>query len=156
VTSDKPHACPTCQRRFSTTKALADHARSTHEHARWTATREQKHRQRTTPPICPECGRPATMTATRYGARADCCGLHSYRYKPLVNHETHQARQAAHAAFDALWMRGEFSRAEGYHRLQVSMGMTAAECQIAKMTAEAANWVVKLSRDGTLLEMADA
>lgn len=156
MTSAKPHVCPTCQRHFAKREALAYHIRCTHANTGWVAARERKLQKRTAPPICPECGLPATMSASRYGARAECCGLRSYNFKPLVSHETLQARRSAHAAFDALWKAGEFSRGEGYRRLQVAMGMTPAECHISRMTAEAANLVVKLSEDGSLLERIDA
>jgi hypothetical protein len=111
-------------------------------------------KKRSAAPIRLECGQPATMTASRYGATAECCALRSYNFKPLVDHEARALRGAAHAAFDTLWTAGAFLRGEGYRRLQLAMRMAAAGCHISQMTAEAANLLVKLSRDGSLLHEA--
>lgn len=93
-------------------------------------------------PICPTCSKPATATATRFGTRHSCCGLWSWEGKPLVDEATHNARKAAHAAFDSLWKHGPFSRAGAYKALAAIMGVKPADCHIALMSKEDAERVV--------------
>ena len=69
-------------------------------------------------PSCPTCGKRARETQTRYGLRADCCGLWSWDRHPLVSGETHAARNAAHKAFDELWRGGLVSRGGAYRLLR--------------------------------------
>lgn len=45
-------------------------------------------------PICPKCGREAMVAQTKYGPRAECCGLWSWNMKPLADAKTHEARRA--------------------------------------------------------------
>lgn len=141
--------CPDCARLFADPDALAQHRRGTHENPAWVASRKPI-RQRHTAPICPTCGEPARIAATKYGPRASCCGLHSWGYKPLVDPETHAARNAAHAAFDPLWQGRQMSRGEAYRRLQIAMDMTSAECHISLMSADQARRVVEIARSGQL------
>lgn len=82
--------------------------------------------------------------------------MHSWGLKPLVDQDTHDARIAAHNAFDALWRGGAFSRGEGYRRLQIAMGMTSEECHMEKMSAVDARRVIEIVRGGRLLELTDA
>lgn len=151
VNEAKPFVCENCSRHFSSREGMAQHVGATHGYAVWAATHEAKIQTRSAVPICLECGQPATMTASRYGATAECRGLRSYNFKPLVDHETRALRGAAHAALDALWTAGTFLRGEGFRWPQLAMRMAAAGCHISQMTAEAANSLVKLSRDGSLL-----
>lgn len=51
----------------------------------------------------------------------------------MVNQATHDARKAAHDAFDALWQSGLMRRSYCYQRLQEELGMSAEECHMAKM-----------------------
>lgn len=55
---------------------------------------------------------------------------------------THDARKAAHAAFDSLWKSGPFSRAGAYKALAAIMGVKPADCHIALMSKEDAERVV--------------
>lgn len=144
--------CPECERRFGSVDALAMHTRMTHRNPSWIASKN--HRPGPISPVCPTCERPATITPTRYGPRAACCGLHSWGYKPLVDPAVHQARNAAHAAFDPTWQRGALSRGEAYRRLQMATGMTSVECHISLMNAEQAWRVVDIVRGGLLTEAA--
>lgn len=73
-------------------------------------------------PTCPECGQVAQDTQTKFGVRSACCGLWSWNHYPLVDAATHDARKAAHAAFDTLWKDGHMSRKEAYRRLGLYYG----------------------------------
>lgn len=84
-------------------------------------------------PICPLCGKEAREARTRYGLRASCCGLWSWDRHPLVSAGTHQARNAAHAAFDALWKGGLISRGQAYSRLGEMLGLTKEQCHMKLM-----------------------
>lgn len=92
-------------------------------------------------PICPICMQPAERTDTRYGVRHDCCGLHSWGGKPLVDADTHAARIAAHAAFDELWKSKTISRSKAYKMLAQEMGISKTDCHISLMTRELAEQV---------------
>ena len=103
-------------------------------------------------PICPRCGSPAAIIQTRHGPRAAHCGLWSWGGKPLADAETHAARQAAHAVFDPLWQSPgrTLSRTQAYRRLSDAMGLPAARCHIALMTAAEAARVVAVVQSGVL------
>jgi len=87
-------------------------------------------------PVCPLCGNPATQTQTRYGLRSECCGLWSWDGKPLASAEVHEARIAAHAAFDPLWKSGKRSRTQAYGQLAEAMDMKPKDCHMATMSLE--------------------
>jgi len=87
---------------------------------------------------CPLCGQNAARQQTQYGVRNDCCGLWSWGDKPLVDRETHEARKAAHAAFDPLWKGGTMTRAAAYEALRAVTGLNAKNCHMAKMSKERA------------------
>lgn len=88
---------------------------------------------------CPACGLMPVRTVTRYGTRNDCCGLWSWDDKPLVDRETHDARRAAHEAFDPLWHSGSLSRREAYAALAWALGgMKEKKCHMARMKKETA------------------
>lgn len=130
---------------------METHRRDTHDNPAWVA----KLRFPPVPPaqkapLCPKCGGLANLKATRFGPRAACCGLWSWDFKPLAPAETHEARKAAHAAFDPLWKAGPFDRRTAYAALAAAMGMTAAECHIASMTAEQARRVADIVQSGAL------
>lgn len=144
--------CPECDRKFADPDALAMHALATHRNPNWTPGKPKA--QRATPPLCPRCGHVAKVTATQYGPRAECCGLHSWALKPLVDKETHAARNAAHAAFDPLWQKRGLGRGEAYRRLQLAMNLSSEDCHIAVMTAAQAMRVVEIVNAGLLMEMA--
>lgn len=93
---------------------------------------------------CPTCGLAPMRTETRYGPRYACCGLWAWGESPLVDSATHNARKAAHAAFDALWRGGGMSRSEAYRRLSKTMGLPSKDCHIKLMDAEQARRVVDL------------
>jgi len=102
-------------------------------------------------PSCPGCGGKPFTVKTVHGWRSDCCGLWSWHGKPLTDGATHQARQAAHAAFDALWKgQGPLSR------LARIMGMTSQECHISRFGADQAKRVVEIAQSGALLREADS
>lgn len=140
--------CPSCARLFTDPDAMAQHRRATHERSDWN---EKRRLKKDVAPICPKCGEPAKIVATQYGPRAACCGLHSWGLKPLVDPETHKARNAAHAAFDPLWRGHTVSRGEAYRILQIAMSMTKAECHISYMDADQARHVVEIVQSGKLL-----
>jgi hypothetical protein len=144
--------CPKCARWFGGAEALAAHTQATHDNPAWVP--GENVRMRFVPPVCPSCGKLATITGTRFGPRAACCGLHSWGFRPLVDPDTHKARNAAHTAFDPLWQSQAFSRGEAYRRLQVAMQMTSEECHIAQMTAAQARRVVEIVQGGMLMEAA--
>ena len=90
---------------------------------------------------CPKCGGVAVRTDTQYGQRHDCCELWSWGGKPLVDRRTHEARKAAHAAFDALWKSGAVSRGKAYQLLAKELGVPEAEAHMARMPADLAERV---------------
>jgi hypothetical protein len=90
---------------------------------------------------CPSCGGEPRRQTTRFGVRHSCCGLWSWGSKPLVDRETHEARQAAHAAFDRLWQSGRVRRARAYRLLQNELGLSPDDCHMALMDAETARRV---------------
>ena len=80
---------------------------------------------------------------TRYGVRHAHCGLWSWDGKPLADRITHDARIAAHNAFDTLW-KGAYrlmGRGSAYKLLRAELGLTKAECHMASMDAETARRV---------------
>lgn len=163
--------CPSCTRQFRTAEGVQEHQRATHENPRWVRERERRAALIDEPPqkgeptsvtaardarnraapICPKCSKPATMSVGRWGIRADCCGLWSWKGKPLVDRETHAARIHAHEAFDRIWKSGTVHRQACYARLAALMGMTRAECHIAQMSAAQCREVVALVARGLLV-----
>jgi ssDNA-binding Zn-finger/Zn-ribbon topoisomerase 1 len=89
-------------------------------------------------PICPNCGKQARKTKTRYGLRAMCCDLWSWDRHPLVDAKTHKARNKAHAAFDELWRGKKLSRSAAYAALAEEMNLTADQCHMKLMDYETA------------------
>ena len=92
-------------------------------------------------PVCPKCGSKARETKTRYGLRNMCCDLWSWDRHPLVDAETHGARNAAHKAFDALWRGTSLSRSKAYKMLAEEMNLTAEQCHMKLMDADTAHRV---------------
>ena len=90
---------------------------------------------------CPKCGNAPQKSMTRYGPRLDCCGLWAWGDNPLADRATHDARKAAHAAFDPIWKSGRLSRGDAYKRLANALGMTRRDCHMKLMTAEQAQRV---------------
>jgi hypothetical protein len=137
---------------------MARHRLDTHDNPAWVAVRAKKPapQSRSAAPICPCCGGIATLSAGKYGVKAECCGLWSWGLKPLVDRDTHVARIKAHEAFDQIWKSGAMHRSDAYARLAEAMGMTKDECHIALMTAEQARQVRALVVSGWLLEKANA
>lgn len=97
--------------------------------------------QRLPAPLCPICGQFATAEKTKYGIRHECCGLHSWGGKPLVDQATHDARRLAHVAFDPLWKEGVMPRKKAYKALAAELGIPRKECHIALMDAATARRV---------------
>lgn len=90
---------------------------------------------------CPKCGRKPVRTETRYGLRLDCCGLWAWGDHPLADKETHEARKAAHVAFDTLWKSGIVNRGHAYKLLAEAMGLHRDDCHMKLMTAQQAQRV---------------
>ncbi len=91
-------------------------------------------------PICP-CGQRARRTKTRYGYRYAHCDLWSWDAAPLVDKATHEARKAAHEAFDVLWKAGTLDRGAAYSRLREILEITEDECHMKLMDAETSSMV---------------
>jgi hypothetical protein len=64
-----------------------------------------------------------------------------------VDRETHEARKAAHAAFDTLWKSGLMSRGAAYRALQGKLGLTADECHMKIMDAATASRVPQAAKE---------
>lgn len=86
----------------------------------------------------PTCGGRPVATETQYGTRWACCENWAWGNHPLVDAATHEARKAAHAAFDLLWKRRLIGRSEAYQRLAAHFGLTAQQCHMKKMDRETA------------------
>ena len=90
---------------------------------------------------CPKCGEEPVCTDTKFGLRLDCCGLWAWGNHPLVDRETHEARKAAHAAFDPIWRSGMTGRGHAYKLLAEAMGLSKDDCHMKRMTAQQAQRV---------------
>lgn len=105
-------------------------------------------------PKCPKCGRTAFEVKTRYGFRNKCCGLWSWDRYPLVDAETHAARNEAHKAFDSLWRKGPdrvMTRNDAYKALADEMNLSREQCHMKLMDADTAHRVpiaVQAIREG--------
>lgn len=135
--------CSDCGRTFKTPQALKDHRKDTHDKRGW-APRQAAPKERII--LCPACLGPAKLSQGKFGLKAECCGLWSWKGKPLVDRETHAARIMAHDAFDAVWKNGHMQRSEAYERLATAMQMTRKECHISLMTADQAHRVIAIMR----------
>jgi len=117
---------------------------------------------------CPYCHRPAKLAtgANIYPHRPDlvdkvfwrCAPCDAYvgchpkhrKWSPtgttplgrLANAELRREKQRAHAAFDPLWKSGEMRRTEAYKWLAEQLGMSAANCHIGMLDANACRAVV--------------
>lgn len=91
---------------------------------------------------CPKCGQEARRVKTRYGTRNSHCDLWSWDNAPLVDAETHEARKAAHAAFDQLWKSGRVKRGTAYKMLAEELGLSRADCHMKIMDAATAKRVL--------------
>jgi hypothetical protein len=92
-------------------------------------------------PVCPRCGEQSVIVDNRFNKKYACCGLWSWGEKPLVDAETHLARQAAHAAFDSLWLAKTMSRGKAYEALSIALGVPEREAHMAIMSKELARQV---------------
>jgi hypothetical protein len=65
------------------------------------------------------------------------------RDRPLVDRRTHNARQAAHKAFDELWRGPDafLRRGAAYALLQQALGLTPDQCHMALMDVDTAERV---------------
>ena len=142
--------CAKCRRLFDSVEARDQHVKATHADPSWEAGKANVKFRKA--PICPVCAKPAQVTATKYGPRAGCCGLHSWDLKPLVSPAVHDARKLAHATFDPVWRSGDLSRGEAYRRLALAMGIPQKSCHISLMTDVDAARVVEIVRSGALRE----
>lgn len=95
-------------------------------------------------PTCPICGGEAYEVKTRFGFRHSCCGLWSWDGAPLVDERTHEARKAAHAAFDPLWRKHGLSRSQAYKMLSARLGIPRRDCHMKLMDADTAVRVPKI------------
>ena len=93
-------------------------------------------------PICPKCGATAREAKTQYGLRASHCDLWSWDRHPLVDAETHRARNAAHKAFDALWRGAKLDRSKAYLLLADEMNLAPEQCHMKLMDADTARRVL--------------
>lgn len=99
-------------------------------------------------PRCPSCGRHPKRTNTQYGIKRECCGLWAWgKTAPLVDRETHQARQYAHRVFDSLWQSGLVSRTRAYKLLAEELGIDPADCHMKLMDKETARRVPFAAHD---------
>jgi len=97
--------------------------------------------------ICPICHATPTVTQTRYGPRRSCCGLWAWGDAPLVDAETHEARRAAHEAFDPIWESGHMTRSAAYALLADRLGLEPDECHMKQMDAVTARRVVEIATE---------
>ncbi len=74
-------------------------------------------------PTCPKCGQLAWETGTKYGIRAECCGLWSWNRAPLADAATHKLRQQVNAMIGDLGVSnntftvlGEMTKRAGWSR----------------------------------------
>ena len=84
-------------------------------------------------PKCPSCGALAVKSDTRYGPRFEHCGMYAWGHHPLASPDTHKARVAAHAAFDALWKSGRMTRSAAYAALASALQIDAKDCHMKLM-----------------------
>lgn len=87
------------------------------------------------PVFCPECQMEAHSVQTAWGIRHECCGLWSWGGKPLVDRRTHEARKAAHEAFDRIWKEGLMSRSAAYAAMRKALRLTEARAHMSFMDA---------------------
>jgi len=92
-------------------------------------------------PKCPKCGNKAVERETRYGKRNMCCDLWSWDRHPLVDAETHAARNEAHKTFDALWRGTSMKRSDAYRMLAEEMNLAPEQCHMKLMDADTAHRV---------------
>lgn len=91
---------------------------------------------------CPKCGHKPKATHTQYGWRRDCCGLWGWgKNAPIVDRETHAARQYAHKVFDSLWESGLAGRSRAYALLAEKLDLDPADCHMKLMDRETAERV---------------
>lgn len=124
------------------------------------------------PPLCLECGRPAVLVQSQviYPRRPDlwnrpmwrcACGAYTGCHEGTERPKgrpaakaTRDARMAAHAAFDRLWMAKQAregctkkaARGAGYKWLADQLGIAKADCHIGMMDRETAQRVTALCR----------
>lgn len=98
-------------------------------------------------PVCPTCGQPASVRDTSYGKRFGCCGLWAWGYYPLADAKTHDARRAAHAAFDPIWRSGRLSRSAAYQRLAGALGVDVRDCHMKLMDETTARRAWRWARE---------
>ncbi len=125
------------------------------------------------PPCCPYCTKPAALVGgdVIYPHRPDLaekkfwscepCGAYVGCHpasapgkggqgdgaKPLgrlANAELRRAKQAAHAAFDPLWMAGPLKRREAYGWLAQQLGVPFPDCHIGEFDVELCRKVVQV------------
>lgn len=120
------------------------------------------------PLVCADCGATLVLRASRYGPFYGCTrypackGSHGAHPdgRPLgipATTATKQARIAAHAAFDALWLdpasplgTPQVTRVVAYAWLAAQLGMPPAECHIGRFDAATCGRVVACCRDATI------
>jgi zinc-finger-containing domain len=96
------------------------------------------------PCICPKCGGVAKQSKGAYGRKDECCGLWSWKGKPLVDRETHKARILAHESFDRLWKSKRMKRGQAYAWLKKALGWEI-QPHMAEMRREDAETVRRLA-----------
>lgn len=92
---------------------------------------------------CPTHGVALEVKPTRYGPRASCpefgCTVVHWingSTSTPADAETRAARMAAHAAFDKLWLEGDFSRGEAYRQLAMCMRIGKHDCHIGRFNKD--------------------
>lgn len=110
-----------------------------HEYQEWLV---QTAQDAVSPLDCPKCGATPKTVHTPYGVKRECCGLWAWgENAPLVDRETHQARQYAHRVFDSLWQSGLVGRSRAYALLAAELDIDPADCHMKLMDRETAERV---------------
>ena len=64
-----------------------------------------------------------------------------------MDRDTHEARKAAHAAFDPIWKRGKMRRGDAYQFLADKLGLSMTDCHMKLMDAATAQRVPGIAQE---------
>jgi len=113
-------------------------------------------------PTCPYCGEGSELASSLevyhkdYGPIYICrpcqawVGCHMGTVRPLgrlANAELRKAKQAAHKAFDPLWMKGYMDRRDAYAWLVGRLGVPGTLCHIGIMDVEGCLKVIEVCQN---------
>ncbi len=123
----------------------------------------KKKREPQPPPVCPYCSAVAVLVGGEviYPHRPDLAAKKFWRCAPcmayvgchphttnalgrLANAELRAAKQAAHAAFDPLWKKGQQHRSTAYAWLAERLGKQDGTCHIGMMDVADCKRVVEV------------